>query len=60
MLVWEEVEELLPSKDVAPEAPLSKESYRALFEAVVAEADAGTVVHTQKLLMAIGQNKTAG
>lgn len=55
LLVWEELPALFPSKAQAPDAPVTKESFTALFAKAVAETEEGVVLHQQKIAFASGR-----
>lgn len=55
LLVWEELDELLPSKKEHPSAPLTKEAWNAMLVAAVRETSDGVAVHSQTLTVAVGR-----
>lgn len=55
LMVWEELASLFPTKAEAPNAPLSREEWTALFENGVKETEQGVMVHQGRVLTAVGQ-----
>ncbi|GKZ16515.1 hypothetical protein AbraIFM66951_000252 [Aspergillus brasiliensis] len=55
LMVWEDVAALFPLKADAPEAPLSREAWVAMFVAAVKETEEGVVVHQRRVLTAVGR-----
>lgn len=53
--MYEEVAMMVPSDKDAPGAPLTREKYQGLFDQVVKETNAGTVIHSQHLTMVTGR-----
>ena len=55
LLVYEEVADMLPkSADAPPGTPMTREMYHGLFAKVVEECEAGAVMHSGHLLVAVG------
>lgn len=57
MMIYEEIEDFLPSESAAPQAPLSKEKYRALFAAATEETKAGVLIHVEKIISMSAQKR---
>ncbi|RAH77593.1 hypothetical protein BO86DRAFT_440677 [Aspergillus japonicus CBS 114.51] len=59
LIVWEELAALFPPKAEAPNAPLSREAWVALFTAAVKETEQGVVVHQGRVVTAVGRKPLA-
>ncbi|KAI2991942.1 hypothetical protein CBS147343_8133 [Aspergillus niger] len=59
LMVWEELTALFPPKADAPNAPLSREAWVAMFAAAVKETEEGVVVHQRRILTAVGKMPVA-
>ncbi|CAI6099697.1 hypothetical protein V2G26_007423 [Clonostachys chloroleuca] len=55
LLVWEELTSLFPSRNHMPEAAMTEEAFRELFEKAVAETEAGVLVHQEQIVIASGR-----
>lgn len=58
LTVWEELDQLLPSREVAPNSPVTKEMWQDLFLEAVSETSNGVVVSQQKIILVIGRLST--
>ncbi|RAH66288.1 class I SAM-dependent methyltransferase [Aspergillus aculeatinus CBS 121060] len=59
LIVWEELAALFPPKAEAPNAPVSREAWVALFTAAVRETEQGVVVHQGRVVTAVGRKPLA-
>jgi len=55
LLVYEEVAQMVPKEKDAPGAPLTREKYEGMFDQVVKETNEGAVIHSQHLIVIVGQ-----
>ncbi|KAH7025112.1 uncharacterized protein B0I36DRAFT_250086 [Microdochium trichocladiopsis] len=55
LMVWEEIPDLLPSKALAPNSPVTKESFTELFVKCVEETEKGVVVHQEGVLSVVAR-----
>lgn len=58
LTVWEDLVNVLPSKEEAPEAPLTKEMYMGVFQNLLSEVANGVAVTTTKVVMGIGRKSS--
>lgn len=57
LLVYEELAQYFPREAEVKAAPMTREKYEAFFDAVVAETNAGAVIHSQWLLCSVGKKR---
>ncbi|KAK9772557.1 putative Methyltransferase domain-containing protein [Seiridium cardinale] len=55
LMVWEELPSVFPSKEQAPQSPMTKEAFTELFLKAVAETEQGVVVHHKAIVVTSGR-----
>ncbi|KAI5920134.1 hypothetical protein F4810DRAFT_449492 [Camillea tinctor] len=55
LMVWEELASAFPPREVAPQAPMSREQWVQLFAGAVKEAEDGVVVHQGSITYVVGR-----
>jgi hypothetical protein len=55
LMVWEDVTSLFPSKADAPQAPITKESWRNMCASAVHETEQGVALHYGSIVTAVGR-----